>query len=204
MSSAAPRAAAGHLTSQPEPADPETQGNGQAADSHGNGRGPGPAETLTREQFARQIRDRPPGQRSTDAQARTAPDAPAGTRQHEDRQLAEPRRRAEVASEARAYAGNADRPTVTVTHFTASSKPSGWIFIPTEIAGQPPIPRATSKPSARRARYPSGSDGPACWCGSGRVRVIRVRLRDTRSRFPGTLRRLEGRSGSGAGSSRRT
>jgi hypothetical protein len=43
-------------------------------------------------------------------------------RQHEDRQRAEPRSRAEVAREARAHAGDADRRATAVTHFHGEFK----------------------------------------------------------------------------------
>ena len=56
---------------------PETQAPGQAGDSRGSGRPSGPAETSTRAEYARQMREQPPGQRGAVArEARTRPVRP--------------------------------------------------------------------------------------------------------------------------------
>lgn len=75
---------------------PDTQATGEAD----NSRDPGPAETLTREEYARQIRDRPPaGQDNAQDHETSAGRGPETTQATE---LAEPRSRLEVADEARA------------------------------------------------------------------------------------------------------
>ena len=103
----------------------ETQATGQSGDSRSSGRGPGPAETLTRAQYARQVRDRSPGQRGADVRARAAPDAPAGARQQGDRQLAEPRSRQEVGREARARTVRPHDRSVPDGRGTVAQSPAG-------------------------------------------------------------------------------
>jgi hypothetical protein len=76
---------------------PDGPATGQGAD-----RDQRPAETLTRGEYARQMREGPRRQGDADAQGRDPPDAPASTSHREARHLAEPRSRAEVADEARA------------------------------------------------------------------------------------------------------
>lgn len=60
-----------------------------------------------------------------ETQARAAPDAPAGKRQHEDRQLAEPRSRLEVAREARARPVRPDERPVPDGRGTVAPSPAG-------------------------------------------------------------------------------
>ena len=99
---------------------------------------------LSRPESGSRPPEQPPGQRGADARGRTAADVPAGARQHEDRPLAEPRSRQEVAREARTRpvrpddhrpvperrgtvapspAGREDRqPAAAVTHFHGEFK----------------------------------------------------------------------------------
>jgi hypothetical protein len=100
---------------------PETQSAPQAAEA----RTRGPAETLTREQYARQVRDRSPGQRGADARAQAAPDAPADAQQQGDRQLAEPRSRQEVGREARARTVRPHDRSVPDRRGTVAQSPAG-------------------------------------------------------------------------------